>query len=122
MPILAVNGGGNTPNGEAAGDRSDATYVLTGIEDTTREDSDNADTFSFDQSTTYAEGRFETRSSDLAFWGDIHSTKTEATLTWEEGSTDPNRLYVGNLSYQTTTEEIGAGATHYEWRWLTDFG
>jgi hypothetical protein len=86
MPILAVNGGGNTPNGEAAEDRNEGAYVLTGVEHTARED--EAYTFSFDESTaTDAETRLETRNSDLAFWGDIHNEETAATLTSDQGST-----------------------------------
>jgi hypothetical protein len=52
MTIVAVNGGGNTPNGEAAGARSEGAYVLTGVEHRAREDSGEADTFSFDQSVS----------------------------------------------------------------------
>jgi len=78
MTIVAVNGGGNTPNGEAATDRSDGTYVLTRVSHTAQEDS-----FNFDQITTETETKFE--NSDLAFWGTTAFEDGEATLTSEQG-------------------------------------
>ena len=72
MTIVAVNGGGNTPNGEAAGARSEEAYVLTGVEHTAREDSGEADTFSFDQSVS--------ENSDLAFWGKLRYASDGGTF------------------------------------------
>src|SRR5215204_7345773 len=77
MTIVAVNGGGNTPNGEAATDRSDGTYVLTSSH--TAQD----DSFNFDQITTDTQTKFE--NSHLAFWGTTAFEDAEATLTSEQG-------------------------------------
>src|SRR5215204_4986142 len=87
MPIVAVNGGGNTPNGEAPFE-ADGGYLLTGVEHTAREFLPDGNTFNF------SHGGSEV--------GPIYPSLLG--LHTEAGG---SRLFVGNLSLDSGDPQRG---------------
>jgi hypothetical protein len=76
------------------------------------------DTLVFDEGSS-ADGSKHITSSDIAFWGDLAYEETEATLTSDQGSTEANRLYVGNLSYDTTMDHAAPSNGTEVWTLLS---
>ena len=88
MPIVAVNGGGNTPNGRVY--EAHGAYLLTGVEHTARE-------FLGDDNTLiFSPGASET--------GPIHPSLLGLHVDTSAGG---SRLFVGNLSLDSADPQRG---------------
>jgi len=89
MPIVAVNGGGNTPNGGAPFE-ADGPYLLTRVEHTAREFLGDGNTLNFSRGGSEV--------------GPIHPSLLGLHIDTEAGG---SRLFVGNLSLDSGEPQRG---------------